>query len=135
MICRTWFGEEVGAVPPAAGLAPESQCARSEKRHTDHLPENGLVAVPADSGAGRIFRDEHLLQRMWLQICKLTCDLTQAKQIIRNIVGLLQSLRGEIIFPTKRNHPALSYVTMKLKLAKRQLAHACDERSFVSSAD
>ena len=62
------LGDDVHALPPVLYLPPQAKNTCGAQRDADDLPEDVLVAVPADGRAGRVLGDEHVLEALWLQV-------------------------------------------------------------------
>ena len=88
--------------------------------------------MPTDSCAWSILRHECMLKRFRFETNEPRGTNSERQQKLRNVVGLAQFLAGEIVFPTKRHHAALSRITVKLEFAKGKCAQTRDECAFIS---
>src|SRR3954471_13769077 len=107
-------------LPAGSGLAPKSEPATGQEGDPDDLAENGLVPMPADTGSGPVFDDQHLLKLGGRQPGKCAGPLSKRVQKGRDVIRLLERSLIEVVTPAERNGAPLSDKALKLELLERQ---------------
>src|SRR6185312_4188969 len=123
------------ALPAGAVLAAKAQRAGRQERDGDDFLEHRPVTVPADAGAGRVFRDQDLLQAVRRDAGEGGRRAAQRQQEGRRIVALLQPAAGIIVAPAERHHAALAEIAVELEGLERQSREARDQRLLLARRD
>src|SRR5258708_24004371 len=126
-IDRSWLDVGEPALPGVPHFPPESQCARREKRACADSLMRRSVAMPADSGAGRILRHNELLKRIRGHSADLACDVDQWPKVVGNARVGARLLARENIFVTKGVYAAVALIAVKFEWLQLQLFKFLDQ--------
>src|SRR3954468_882382 len=118
------------AFPALAPFAPEAQTAGCAERQRHHLSKIGLVAVPTDAGARRIFRHQCMGKLFCFDTAEPGRDLAQWRQEFRRRFCFPELRAAIIVAPAERDHTSVAEIAMKLEGLERQVLKAAHKSIF-----
>src|SRR5947208_2904644 len=96
-----WCGDKVLTLEAFRRSPAEPERARGKQGYANDVAEHQPVLVPADTRAGRVFRDEHLLKFCRRDPGKLSGAGAKAHEKLRHIISSGQAAAVEIIAPAE----------------------------------
>src|SRR3954468_5461375 len=87
--------------------------------------------MPADGGAGAVFRYQDVLQRRGPEPRESGRALSQRQEKCRDVVGLLKRTVVEVIPPAERDHPAFAEEAVELEVLERERLDVPHQLLFV----
>src|SRR5688572_29098894 len=91
--------------------------------------------MPADSGAGAVFGDQNVLERIRAEPRERRSPRSQRQQKRWHIVSALQLALVEIVSPAKRDHAPPAGEAVKLEFLERQRLNLAHELPFLVQRD